>query len=195
MVMQAVTDDGRSTAPSPSPHHRRQQHRQHKMPYLVGKGVLRPIPVASTSNGPTPCRCHQDMLIQRAAGLEPGTVPFNSRSTPTRTARSWPPGDRILTFVRRSTTPIPWASGLTWWAAATGHDWKDLLDPNTRQDALSTMLQSAWSTSPWPRGARALQVRQQGQHDQDEIDKTIKIMIELKKGGHFGSFWTPSISR
>ena len=29
-----------------------------------------------------------------------------------------------------------------------------------------------------------------GNMTKDEIDKTIKIMIDLKKGGHFRSFWT-----
>ena len=38
--------------------------------------------------------------------------------------------------------------------------------------------------------ARRPQIRRQGQHDQGEIDKTIKIMIDLKKGGHFRAFWS-----
>jgi spermidine/putrescine-binding protein len=70
--------------------------------------------------------------------------------------------------------------------------WKDLLDPKFK--GKTALVDYA------PVGvmdvAMALEARgdfkyaDKGNMTKDEIDKTIKIMIDMKKGGHFRSFWS-----
>jgi putative spermidine/putrescine transport system substrate-binding protein len=36
----------------------------------------------------------------------------------------------------------------------------------------------------------AVKYRNKGNMTRDEIDKTINLMIDIKKSGHFRSFWT-----
>jgi putative spermidine/putrescine transport system substrate-binding protein len=70
--------------------------------------------------------------------------------------------------------------------------WKDLLDPKYK--GKTALVDYA------PVGvmdvAMALEARgdfkyaDKGNMTKEEIDKTIKIMIDLKKGGHFRSFWS-----
>jgi putative spermidine/putrescine transport system substrate-binding protein len=196
IVMQAITDDvqlNRSlTQPTTIDINNIDST---KMPYLVGKGVLAPIPVAKykywadtvplfTKNS------YPNGKETSNQGLSPAKSMFYEGKDAKKLLGK--PSDwltMIPTIYNADTLGIrPDLVG--------GRDkvtsWKDLLDPKFK--GKTALVDYA------PVGvidvAMALEARgdfkyvDKGNMTKDEIDKTIKIMIGLKKGGHFRSFWS-----
>ena len=166
-----------------------------KMPYLVGKGVLAPIPVAKYKQwaDTVPLFTKNAYPDGRQASNQ-GLSPFKSMFY------EGADGKKLATKATDFLTFIP-----TIYNADTlgirpdlvgGRDkvatWKDLLDPKFK--GKTALVDYA------PVGvidvAMALESRgdfkygDKGNMTKEEIDKTIKIMIDLKKGGHFRSFWS-----
>jgi putative spermidine/putrescine transport system substrate-binding protein len=166
-----------------------------KIPYLVGKGVLAPVPVSKykywadtvplfTKNA------YPNGKQTSNQGVSPGKVMFYETKD----------GKKLAGKPTEFLTMIP-----TIYNADTlgirpdlvgGRDkvtsWKDLLDPKFKG---KTALFD-YATVSVIDVAMALEARgdfkyaDKGNMTKDEIDKTIKIMIDLKKGGHFRSFWS-----
>jgi putative spermidine/putrescine transport system substrate-binding protein len=165
-----------------------------KLPYLLGKAVLQPIPVAKY-------KYWADTVPLFTKGSYPngemastqGLAPVEAMFYETKDAK------KLATKPTEFLTMIP-----TIYNADTlgirpdlvgGRDkvtsWKDLLDPKYK--GKTALVDYA------PVGvmdvAMALEARgdfkygDKGNMTKAEIDKTIQIMIGMKKGGHFRSFW------
>ena len=166
-----------------------------KVPYLVGKGVLA-IPVSKYKcNGRTLSRCSPKLLSRRPPSVEPGSLsPFKSMFYEGR--RRQETGDQGYRFPHRLRSTIYNADTLRHPARhlVGGRDkvttWKDL-DPKFKGKTalvdyapvgvidVAMALRGAQRDFKYgDKGATATK---------DEIDKTIKIMINLRRG-HFHSF-------
>jgi putative spermidine/putrescine transport system substrate-binding protein len=196
MVMQAVTDDvqlSRSlTQPTTIDINNMDST---KLPFLVGKGVLAPIPMSKYKhwNETVPLftkNAYPSGAEASNQGLSPAKAMFYENKD----------GKKLSTKPTETLTMIP-----TIYNADTlgirpdlvgGRDkvasWKDLIDPKYK--GKTALVDYA------PVGvidvAMALEARgdfkygDKGNMTKEEIDKTIQIMIGLKKGGHFRSFWS-----
>ena len=165
-----------------------------KMPYLVGKGVLRPVPVSKYKQwaDTVPLFTKNAYPTGQSAsnqGLSPFKCMYYADKDGTKLANK----------------PTDWMTGIPMvynadtlgirpdlMAAAQDHEWKELLNPEFKGKAALVDVsrdrhhgRGDGARIPW-----RPEVRQQGQHDQAEIDKTIEIMIGFKKSGHFRAFWT-----
>jgi putative spermidine/putrescine transport system substrate-binding protein len=196
IVMQAITDDvqlNRSlTQPTTIDINNIDST---KLPYLLGKGAIAPIPVAKyklwSETVPLFTKgSYPNGKMATTQGLAPIEAMFYADKDAKKLAAK--PTEfltMIPTIYNADTLGIrPDLVG--------GRDkvtsWKDLLDPKFK--GKTALVDYA------PVGvmdvAMALEARgdfkygDKGNMTKDEIDKTIKIMIELKKGGHFRSFWS-----
>src|SRR6266853_1084728 len=196
IVMQAITDDvqlNRSlTQPASIDINNIDST---KLPYLAGKGVLASIPV-------TKYKLWGDTVPLFTKGSYPNGKMASTQGLAPIEAMFYEAADgkKLATKPTEFLTMIP-----TIYNADTlgirpdlvgGRDkvvsWKDLLDPKYK--GKTALVDYA------PVGvmdvAMALESRgdfkyaDKGNMTKAEIDKTIKIMIDLKKGGHFRSFWS-----
>jgi putative spermidine/putrescine transport system substrate-binding protein len=196
IVMQAITDDVQLNRSLTQPNSIDINNIDStKMRYLVGKGVLAPVPMAKYKYWADTV----PLLTKNAypngkqtsnLGLSPAKAMFYADKDGKKLA------DKPTEFL----TMIP-----TIYNADTlgirpdligGRDkvtsWKDLLDPKFKGKA------ALYDVAPIGviDVAMALEARgdfkyaDKGNMTKEEIDKTIKIMIDLKKGGHFRSFWS-----
>ncbi len=195
VVMQAITDDVQINRSVTQPETIDINNIDStKLPYLLGKGVLQSIPVAKY-------KYWADTVPLFTKGAYPsgemastqGLAPIEAMFYETKDAK------KLATKPTEFLTMIP-----TIYNADTlgirpdlvgGRDkvtsWKDLLDPKYK--GKTALVDYA------PVGvmdvAMALEARgdfkygDKGNMTKAEIDKTIKIMIAMKKGGHFRSFW------
>lgn len=164
------------------------------VPYLLGKPVLAPIPVSKIK------------LFDKMVPL------FTKGTTPEGKATSlqgYSPlkalyyadkdGKKLATKVTEWMTGVP----IIYNADTLGirpdllggkkvESWKDLIDPAYKGKAALVDYAPVGIIDV----AMALEARgdlkyaDKGNMTKEEIDKTIKIMIDLKKGGHFRSFWS-----
>jgi putative spermidine/putrescine transport system substrate-binding protein len=196
ILMQAVTDDvqlGRSlTQPNSIDINNIDSV---KMPYLVGKGVLVPIPVAKyeywAATVPLFTRNAYPNGEQTSnQGLSPAKAMFYEAGDGKKLAGG-PTGflTMIPTIYNADTLGIrPGLIG--------GRDkvtsWRDLLDPNFKgKTALFDYAPVGVIDVAMALEARGhVKYADKGNMTKEEIDKTIKIMIDLKKSGHFRAFWT-----
>ena len=196
IVMQAITDDVQLNRSLTQPNSIDINNIDSvKMPYLVGKGVLAPIPVAKF-------KYWDDTVPLLTKNANPnGEQTSNQGLSPVKAMfYETKDGKKLAGKPTDFLTMIP-----TIYNADTlgirpdligGRDkvrsWKDLLDPKFK--GKTALFDYA------PVGvidvAMALEARgdfkyaDKGNMTKEEIDKTIKIMIDLKKGGHFRSFWS-----
>jgi len=179
-------------------HHRRQQHRSTKMPYLVGKGVLRAIPGGQYKQWADTVPLFTKKLIPRAQAFETRDC---RRSTPwfyagQGTARSPATGaTEFLTFVPTIYKRRYLASGLPGGVPRQGHDLEGLCSISTRARRPWSTYAAVGGRSAWRSRPRGDFKSEQGQHDQGpRSTRPSRIMIDLRRR-HFRSFWTPSNSR
>ena len=195
IVMQAITDDVQLNRSLTQPNTIDINNIDStKLPYLAGKGVLAPILLAKYK------LWGETVPLHRAA-IPTARWPRRRASRPSRRCSyTAADGKKLASKPTDFLTMIP-----TIYNADTlgirpdlvgGRDkvtsWKDLLDPKFK--GKTALVDYA------PVGvmdvAMALESRgdfkyaDKGNMTKAEIDKTIKIMIDLKKGGHFRSFWS-----
>jgi putative spermidine/putrescine transport system substrate-binding protein len=195
-VMQAITDDVQINRSITQPNTIDVNNIDStKVAYLVGKNVLMPIPVSKYKqwNDTVPLFTKNSYPNGEMASTQ-GLSPFNSLFYADKD------GKKLATKASEFLTFVP-----TIYNADTlgirpdlvgGRDkvtsWKDLLDPKYK--GKTALVDYA------PVGvmdvAMALESRgdfkyaDKGNMTKDEIDKTIKIMVDFKKAGHFRAFWT-----
>jgi len=196
IVMQAVTDDVQLNRSLTQPNSIDVNNIDStKMPYLVGKGVLAPVPLAKYKYwADTVPLLTRNAYPNGKQASNQGVSPAKAMFYETKD------GKKLAGKPTEFLTMIP-----TIYNADTlgirpdlvgGRDkvtsWKDLIDPKFK--GKTALFDYA------PVGvidvAMALEARgdfkyaDKGNMTKDEIDKTIKIMMDLKKGGHFRSFWS-----
>ena len=166
-----------------------------KLPYLAGKGVLASVPVAKY-------KLWGETVPLFTKGAYPNGQMASTQGLSPIEAMFYTGGDakKLATKPTEFLTMIP-----TIYNADTlgirpdlvgGRDkvtsWKDLLDPKYKGKAALVDYAPVGVMD----AAMALEARgdfkyaDKGNMTKDEIDKTIKILIGLKKGGHFRSFWS-----
>jgi putative spermidine/putrescine transport system substrate-binding protein len=196
IVMQAITDDVQLNRSLTQPNSIDINNIDNtKIPYLVDKGVLAPVPVSK-------CKYWADTVPLFTNNAYPnGKHASNQGLSPAKAMfYQTKDGKKLAGKPTEFLTMIP-----TIYNADTlgirpdligGRDkvtsWKDLLDPKFKRK--TALFDHA------PVGvidvAMALEARgefkyaDKGNMTKEEIDKTIKIMIDLKRGGHFRSFWS-----
>ncbi|MBV8412543.1 MAG: extracellular solute-binding protein [Alphaproteobacteria bacterium] len=196
LVMQAITDDFQINRSLTQPNTIDIDNIDStKVPYLVGKGVLMPIPVAKYKQwADTVPLFTKNAYPNGEQASSQGLSPFNSLFYADKDGKKLAnKATDFLTFVptiyNADTLGIrPDLVG--------GRDkitsWKDLLDPKYKGKTALVDYAAVGVIDV----AMALEARgdfkygNKGNMTKDEIDKTIKIMIDLKKGGHFRSFWS-----
>ncbi len=195
-VMQAVTDDVQINRSITQPNTIDVNNIDGtKMAYLVGKGVLRPIPVSKYKQwaDTVPLFTKNAYPSGQSAsnqGLSPFKCMYYADAEGKKLADK---PTEFLTFVptiyNADTLGIrPDLIG--------GRDkitsWKDFLDPKFKgKTALVDYPAIGVIDVAMALEARGeLKYGDKGNMTKDEVDKTVKIMIGLKKGGHFRSFWT-----
>src|SRR4029453_11238121 len=167
-----------------------------KMPYLVGKGVLTPIPVSKYKQW-------ADTVPLFTKNAYPSGKQASNQGRPPSTSLFYADkdGKKLATKATEFLTFAP-----TIYNADTlgirpdlvgGRDkvtsWKDLLDPKYKGKTALVDYAAVGVIDV----AMALEARgdfkygNKGNMTKEEIDKTIKIMIDLKKAGQFRSFWIP----
>jgi putative spermidine/putrescine transport system substrate-binding protein len=195
-VMQAITDDVQINRSITQPETIDVNNIDGtKMGYVVGKGVLRPIPVSKVKlwSEVVPLFTKNAYPNSQKAS-DQGLSPFQCMYYTDKDGKKLATGaTEFLTFVptiyNADTLGIrPDLVG--------GRDkvttWKDLLDPKYKGKAALVDYPAIGVMDV----AMALESRgdfkygNKGNMTKDEIDKTIKIMIGLKKGGQFRSFWS-----
>lgn len=164
------------------------------VPYLLGKGVLQPVPVGKV-------KWYDKMVPLFTKGTTPtgqstsnqGYSPLKALYYETKEAK------------KLATKPTEWMTGvpIIYNADTLGirpdllgakkvESWKDLLDPVFKgKTALVDYAPVGVIDVAMALEARGdLKYGDKGNMTKEEIDKTIKIMIDLKKSGHFRSFWS-----
>jgi putative spermidine/putrescine transport system substrate-binding protein len=196
LVMQAITDDVQINRSITQPNTIDVNNIDStKMPYLVGRGVLTPIPVSKYKQwADTVPLFTKNAYPNGQQASNQGLSPFNSLFYADKD------GKKLATKATEFLTFVP-----TIYNADTlgirpdlvgGRDkvtsWKDLLDPKYKGKTALVDYAAVGVIDV----AMALEARgdfkygNKGNMTKEEIDKTIRIMIELKKGGHFRSFWS-----
>ena len=164
------------------------------VPYLLGKGVLQAVPVGKV-------KLFDQMVPLFTKGATPaGKVTSNQGYSPLK-ALYYETKDakKLATKVTEWMTGVP----IIYNADTLGirpdllggkkvESWKDLLDPAFKgKTALVDYAPVGVIDVAMALEARGdLKYRDKGNMTKEEIDKTIKIMIDLKKSGHFRSFWS-----
>jgi putative spermidine/putrescine transport system substrate-binding protein len=166
-----------------------------KLPYLLGKGVMQAVPVAKYKywDETVPLFTKGTYPDGRAISNQ-GVSPLKSMFYETKDGK------------KLAGKPTEWLTGIpTIYNADTlgirpdligGRNkvtsWKDLIDPAYKgKTALIDYAPVGIIDVAMALEARGdLKYRDKGNMTRDEIDKTIKIMEELKKSGHFRSFWS-----
>jgi putative spermidine/putrescine transport system substrate-binding protein len=195
ILMQAVTDDVQLSRSLTQPNSIDINNLDSvKMPYLVGKGVLAPVPVTKyeywidtvplfTKNA------YSNGKQTSNQGLSPAKALFYEASDGRKLAGE--PTDfltMVPTIYNADTLGIrPDLIG--------GRDkvtgWRDLLDPSFKgKTALFDYAPVGVIDVAMALEARGdIKYADKGNMTKEEIDKTIKTMIELKESGHFRAFW------
>ena len=164
------------------------------VPYLLGKGVLQAVPVSKV-------KLFDQMVPLFTKGTTPaGKATSNQGYSPLK-ALYYEAKDakKLATKVTDFMTGVP----IIYNADTLGirpdllggkriESWKDLLDPAFKgKTALVDYAPVGVIDVAMALEARGdLKYRDKGNMTKEEIDKTIKIMIDLKKSGHFRSFWS-----
>jgi putative spermidine/putrescine transport system substrate-binding protein len=164
------------------------------LPYLLGKKVLQPIPVSKY-------KYWDETASLFTQGTYPDGKPYSSQGlSPIKT----------LFYETKDGTklagkPTEWLSGIpTIYNADTlgirpdlvgDHkieSWQSLVDPafNGKSALVDYAPVGIMDVALALEARGDLKYRDKGNMTKDEIDKTIKIMVDLKKGGHFRAFWS-----
>jgi putative spermidine/putrescine transport system substrate-binding protein len=166
-----------------------------KMPYLVGKGVLQPVPVPKY-------KFWDETVPLFTKGAYPNGQAVSSQGLSPLESMFYD-GEEAKKLAGK---PTEWLTMIpTIYNADTlgirpdlvgGRDkvtsWKDLLDPKYKgKTALVDYAPVGIMDVAMALEARGdLKYGDKGNMTKTEIDKTIKVMIDLKKAGHFRSFWS-----
>src|SRR5690349_20701070 len=196
IVMQAITDDVQLNRSLTQPQTIDINNIDStKLPYLLGKGAIAPIPVAKYKlwDETVPLftkGSYPNGKMASTQGLAPIEAMFYADKD----------GKKLAGKPTEFLTMIP-----TIYNADTlgirpdlvgGRDkvtsWKDLLDPKYKgKTALVDYAPVGVMDVAMALESRGdFKYKDKGNMTKEEIDKTIKIMIDLKKGGHFRSFWS-----
>jgi len=164
------------------------------IPYLLGKGVLQPVPVKKVK------LYDQIMPLFTKGTNDKGVATSNQGYSPLKALYyADKDGKKLATKATDWLTEVPTiynADTLGIRPDLLGgkkvESWKDLLDPAYKGKAALVDYAPVGVIDV----AMALEARgdlkygDKGNMTKAEIDKTIKIMIDLKKSGHFRSFWS-----
>ena len=161
--------------------------------YFVGRNIVQPIPVSKYKywDKSLPIFTKGEYADGRKVSTQ-GTSPMKIQYYDS------PEGKKF------STKPTEWLTGIPTMFNAdtlgvrpdligrTVESWKELLNPEFKGKAALVNTPSIGVMDV----AMALEARgdikygDKGNMTKEEIDKTIKIMLDFKKGGHFRAFWT-----
>jgi putative spermidine/putrescine transport system substrate-binding protein len=166
-----------------------------KLPYLLGKGVMQAVPVAKY-------KYWDETVPMFTKGTYPDGRPTSNQGLSPLKSMYY----ETKECKKLAEKPTEWLTGIpTIYNADTlgirpdligGRNkvtsWKGLIDPAYKgKTALVDYAPVGIMDVAMALEARGdLKYRDKGNMTRDEIDKTIKIMEDLKKGGHFRSFWS-----